>query len=847
MLMKTSMLTRQSGINYNLGSLYLTLSEKKGKEIRKELYRQLHILYKNSENLSLNALEKRKIQICYDLYNGNGFSHSKAVFKQMVDTTDLDAFGLPKNIKFRHFPIVGPIAAQRVGERASRPTKFSVVDTSGYTANLVKMKINEKLAAWLSKETIQPLVSQLYMQEMSKLGIEDPFSVNPDDRQQLLSQANAQVKTMLPEEIFDKFSRKYVSPLEERGSKFANFLLRQYKMHDMFREGHKAMVIGGGSVYKHGMEFGKPYIKQANLLKLKAYMDNDVDSFQYANAIVYQDSMSPVNFFIKYYPFLNNEQKAAADRFNVSPNPHGQIGDIQGQFLGAVLKGQVPMGQIQYDTNTEVGLQQYLNALGKYAGVSTNINQGGGIPYTHSQIRGIRQVKEVYRWERDGSVGIYYMDEAYQLDYTKGDIEFEWIAIEEIYETTEFMANVFTEQRLVPYQYTNILSPHTRVRNQYTGGYLSHLQGITANSSPMMKVVGLQYSYDLHYSLLDKDIANNMGKVLQVLTNMLGKKTPEEFSRSLKSAKIIALDGEKLGNIDVTQLGNMIRVLDLNNVSDTLARREHMREIKMDVALGMNYNMDRLGQPSPYKANASIENAIAMSNAQTLDEELVQDRIEQDVLQNFYDFAIQVYAKNPLETRFLSDDSEKALIDLNKDNIKELAAASLNILVMNSAEDVQLLDQAKLDLLEQNKMQPGYLEPNEVVEIRMTKSIARILNIANRAKDRRAQEVEQERAIQQQLQQALIDSKKEDTLAKMAHEKDMLKDRLATEEYKADKQSESLAHGFDTDQDGQSNQEETARVTTKSKERIALQENAIKMAALEVEKLKVKAANRNKK
>jgi len=831
MIMKTLKSTSTFGINYNLSSLIHTLTEKKGLEIRKEVYKQLHTIYKNGEDNELTEIQRRKIEICYDLYNSNGFSNSRKIFNKVIKE---QPFGLPANIKFRHFPIIGPIAAHRVGERAARRSKFSIIDTSGYTANLVKQKINEKLAQWLSETTVDPLINQLYMQELQKYGVEDPLALPPDDRKQLLSQAQEQAQALLPEAIFEKFNKDYVSVVEERGARFLNYLIKQGNAYDNYREAYKSMMISGACLFKQGVRFNKPYLEHKNYLKAKIYKKPEERFFENADAVVYRDFMSPIQFYMEYYPQLTPAEQKLANQFPVTGNPHGSHNDIQGQFLANVVKGNVPMGQVSFDTNSTQGMMDWIKTLGMHG--TNPLMHGSGVPMAHSQIRGLRPVKEVYRWEEDGSVGIYYLSAEYQLNPREGDIKFDWVNIDEIYETTEFFNGIFTQQRRVPYQYTNVLHPFDKVKLQYSGGTLSNLQGNTTNTSPMMKAVTMQYSYDLHSSLLDKDIANNIGKVLQILTNVLGTSTPEEFSRNLKSAKILPIDAQKLG-MTVDQL-NAIKILDFNNVVDATARREHLREIRNDAVMSMNYNPDRLGYPSPYKNNANVENSIEMSNAQTLDEELLMDQIEENVMQNYFDLAIQVYSNNPLETRYMTDDGDKAFLSFTKESAKDLAAASLNVKIVNSVEDAQLLDATKRDLLEQNRVQPGYLEPDEVVEIRMTKSIAKILNIGRKAKARMEKQRQQEQAMQQQLQEMLLRSKAEETDKKMKHEKDLLESRLETDRYKADKQSETLDRGFDVDQDGQSNAEETQKILSDAKERMHKIDTYVRLKELEVDKIK---------
>lgn len=823
-------LTFQSGYQYDLNSLYSTLASITSFEKLKETYTQLHVLYKNTEGLGFTALERRKIEICYDLYNGHGFRHSKDIGRHALKDMP---WNLPQNIKMRHVPIIGPIAAHRVGERAARATKFTIVDTSGYTTNLIKNKLNEKIASWISNTIINPAIQKFYLEELQANGIQDPLSLDLEQRQQLLSQAEEKAHEELPENLFDRLGKEYTSALEERGARFADFLLQQYSIPFLFKEGYKSAMISGGQVYKWGMNFDKPYIEQKNILNFKPYLKPDKVFFSDAEACIYTDSISPVEYYLLYYPFLTRDNKNTMNKVNIPTL--GSLPEIANmEYKGSVMSDGNTLNSVYNNPFTT------LNNLSPNSNFFLKRGQGlVGIERVHSQIRGFRRLKEVLNINpKTGEAIVYYTDDAYTLQPQIGDVSFEYTRTDEIFETTELAGKVYTEQRRVPFQYTSILHPSSRVKMQYEGAYLSRLQGNTENTSPMMKAVELQFCYDMHNSLIDKDIANNIGKVLMIFTNLLGDMGPEAFAKSMKSHKILPLNADNL-KLD-PQLMDKIRVLDLSTLSDIVERRNHMQQIRSDAVTTMNYNLDRLGYPSPYKNTANMENSIEMSNAQTLDEEILQDKIEENVLQGFMDFALQVYQRHPLNTRYSMEDGDKISLELSSMDIREMAEAAYTIKVKNTPDNFQDLNLTKQDLILQNRVEPGFLEPDELVEIRKTKSIARVLNIARRAKKRREDRAQAEQQQQMQLQQLMqqaLDARED---RKQQHESDLLAARLETERYKADQTSDALNRGFDVDQDGIDNASEAASITAKSKERMHAIDSAIAMATL---KLKEKEIN----
>ena len=828
----TNFRTYSNSVYFDYSSLYYMLSDKNNMDTRKEIFRELFKLYKTGGGMSDFAMERRKIEICYDLYNGNGFAHSKAFIK---DSIKQEPFGLPKNIKYRHFPILAPVAKHRVGVYAGKPTTYTVMDTSGYAANLVKQKINGKVSEWLNASIVQPTIQQLFQQELQANNISDPFMLKPEQRDELMNVASQKAETMLPEEIFDRFAKEYSSPLEVKASKFQDFLYKEYKQEQLFREGYKHMTISGGVLFKQGIKNNKPYLENMNILKAEIYKKPEERYFENAEAIVYRDQLTPVEFLTQYYPYLDKKEQKNAEYY-FADNMQGHPNDVQGRFMGAVTRGDIPMGSNSMETDSRDGMRNYLQLLGR-ANALSGITMKGSMPIVHGQIRGQRRIKEVYRLQESGEVKVYYCDEDYVMQPQQGDIKYAWTWIDEIWEVTEIMGSVFTDERPVPYQYVNTVYPFNKVPLSYSGGWISQLQGNTANTSSMMPAIPMQYSYDLHYSLLDKDIANNLGVVLQMMTKALGKKTPEQFMTELKNFKILAVDSEGMGLNDA-QL-NAIKAINLSNMIDIEARRRTLQEIKNDAVIVMNYNPDKLGYASPYKSNLSVENSIQMSNTQTLDEEKNYDLIVQNVMQNFYDMAVQVYGDNPLNTRFVNSDGDKAILELSKNDFTDIAEANMNIKIYNSLEAAQKLEQIKMDLLEQNRVNPGFLEPDEVVEVRMTSSVALVLNVSRRAATRRQKQMQQEQQQQQQLQQLLQESMDERERQKQIHEDNLLDKRLTVDKYKAELASDTLRKGFDVDSDGIDNASEAKTIEMQIKERIEKNKEILEYAKLNVEKQKI--------
>jgi len=306
---------------------------------------------------------------------------------------------------------------------------------------------------------------------------------------------------------------------------------------------------------------------------------------------------------------------------------------------------------------------------------------------------------------------------------------------------------------------------------------------------------------------------------------------------NLKKFKILAVESEGMGLNDA-QL-NAIKAINLSNMIDIEARRRTLQEIKNDAVIVMNYNPDKLGYASPYKSNLSVENSIQMSNTQTLDEEKNYDLIVQNVMQNFYDMAVQVYGDNPLNTRYVNSDGDKAILELSKNDFTDIAEANMNIKIYNSLEAAQKLEQIKMDLLEQNRVNPGFLEPDEVVEVRMTSSIAVVMNVSRRAAKRRQDQMQQEQQQQQQLQQLLQESMDARDQQKQKHESDLLDKRLTVDKYKAELASDTLRKGFDVDSDGIDNASEAKTIEMHIKERIEKNKEILEYAKLNVEKQKI--------
>src|SRR5690606_49167 len=372
--------------------------------------------------------------------------------------------------------------------------------------------------------------------------------------------------------------------------------------------------------------------------------------YQDAEANVYYDRISPVEFYTEYYDKMNAEDRKRVNTVNAEWRPYGHMDDLQGKYIGTIDT----QGKFTVDTRTPEGMQAWIKRLGMQGHTT---NDGFGISRCTSQIRGTRYLKKVLTISQEtGEPEYFYIDEAYELNRSNGDISYELEKVPEIYNIEELGSGIFVNMGPLPYQYNNFDDPWD-VKSQFYGAPSSRILGTEDNGCPMLRALSYQFASDMHMSLLDKDIAKNMGVVLQMLSKAIpSTMSPKEFANLLRNDSMLLVDIEGMGL--TPDMLNSIRAINLSNAIDIAARREHIANLQQQAMLLLNYNPSLLGQQGQYQAQKSVQNAIEMANLQILDEDILQDKVEEALCNGILRTAQQVYRKNPPKSRLaLADGS----------------------------------------------------------------------------------------------------------------------------------------------------------------------------------------------
>lgn len=814
---------RQNSINVNSLLEVFSIAGKNAQQ--KQWYKDLHTYYCRYSTSPDDYEEAALMDICYDIYNSQGWNSSKRINSLAYRQVKRDNLLVPRNVKFKHFPIIAPVIQHRVGLRKSKPLRGTVIDTSGYTINMAKMAINNERINWLNSNIVAPIAKQIEQMELQNAGITDIFSLSPEDREQLNSQVQERLKVEVPVNIFDRLEKDYRSPLEEDGAAFFEWLKRELNMDYLLPEAYKHMLVAGRGPIKIDIVNKKLKIRICNPRNHRAFFVENQMFFENAEANVYEDTISPVEFYTEYYDKLSKEDKTKMGQTPQDWRPEGRIDDMQGKYI-ATLSNQ---GAFTKDTRTPEGMQSWIEHLGRLGHIGSDLF---GIRRITSQIRGARYLSRVLRMNPQTQEPEYFwIDEAYALNPAEGDISLEKIKVPEVYNCEELGNGIYANMGPLPFQYNSLDDPFD-VKSQFFGAPISRMFGNSGHGWPMMKGLSYQFAYDMHQTLLDRDIVKNKGVVLQMLSKAIpSTMTPKQFAEILKEDSLLIVDHEGMGL--TPEMLNNIRAINLTNTIDIATRRQHLAEIRNNAVVSMNYNDALLGTQGQYQTASSVESSIANANMQILSEETLQDKIEENLCNGILRLAQRVYKANPPKGRFLSPDGGVLNMDLQSSDMWQ---ANLNIKVSYNYQDIQDLEKVRQALIQTSASIPGYLEPDEFTEIFLTKSIARLQNISLKASKRRKDQEAQTQQMQQQMQQAQIEAAAKEKENAQIHEANMLSKRLETDRYKADKQSDAMKKGFDVDQDGIDNMSEAKEIEVRSKERIAKIDAQIELAKIAVAK-----------
>lgn len=666
----------------------------------------------------------------------------------MLEEEDVDI--AYENIK--HFDIISTIAQAMIGEQKKRPFKPIVFDTSGFTFSQRKRKKIELYQQYLNSVIIDPIVKQAEEQYMRENNIQDPFSLTPDEQQDMQSDINKRVEAMTPPEIEEYMSKKYRSPLETQSQKLADYLSKKLNIKYVTDEGFKNLMATCLDVFNVGIRNGEPYVTICNPFGLRIRASKESIFVQDAESVTYENYITLSDLYINHGADLKEKDYKNLENLLYSGDMSHRD-SVSRHLIDSKLVAELKSNEAKYfgadpiDIATNRG-QERIKEL--YKSVDSNIANSHVIRQLNATWISARKVKRIVRVNRDtGKRDVFFTDENYTFD-KRFDDEEGIIWAPEVQSCTKlgYGNPVYVKKGPVPWQYESRTNPFS-CKLPYIGVIYNKMQGNVTPVSPIDRGKPWQYMFNWQMAKIEEKQATDRGKIAVMFYNAIPKGM--SFNRWMtlqRYAKTMFLDTSQEG-VNPSDM-QAIKSLDLGNAADLANDIQVLEFIKNQVAYAMCYNPSRLGQISPYTAVTNNQQNIIQSSNQTEDLYATHNLVVEQVMAALLRAARIAYKDNPIKTSFLMDDMSMAELELDSEM---LDMSESGVFVANSSEEVDKL--ATIKQLGQYLINSQLVNFPELIRIIYANNGAEVMNLAEAAQARmdKQQQAAQQSELQMQEQE----------------------------------------------------------------------------------------------
>jgi len=740
--------------------------------------------YDNYYNQYYDQERIQRLKENYNLYNGKGTIKFSEDFGYNIQDEGFD----PSYADAQHHNIIDQIAKTMVGEQQRRNLTPIAIDSSNYATNIRKVERNRLYQRYIQEKLIAPIEQKALQEVMQQLGIEDVYSLNPDEQMEFSKMVKEQAAAMTPEEI-DRYMRNdYKSPSEIQAQKLVDYLMSEYDLKYLTDEGFKHAIITGEEIYYVGVRHNNPHVELVNPLGFTAIGSNNTHWIEQGEAAKYEQYIKYTDLFNKFGDVMTKKDlKKLESPLSLEGSQRGSL-DRDARLVAEISAIDSEMGGKLFDNAPDIRTkdgQDFIKHI--YSKYGSDHDGYSSVRHVHIVWKSLRKLLYITR-DTDQGVKNFWVDESYKFNKAKGDVKQQIVWVPEVWECDKIgtIDSLYFNKRPIRFQYSSLHDPWN-VKLPYVGVQYSKLFNNTQNVSPIDLGKKWQYKFNIQMAKIHEMEATDVGKVL--LTTMNAK--PKDWSwgkwiSMMKYGKIAPIDTQSEGfnpGID----SQIFKSIDLSTLSDIAGRLQYLEFIKNQAALAMSYNPNRLGQVAPHTAVSNNQQNIVQSSYQTEDIYSTHNKVVENLLNALVKQTRIAFKDNEFSRTYLLDDMSRAELELDTEILDR---SKIGIKIRNSSEDFYNINQVKQ--LGQAMIQNGLISFPELIKLLWANNGAEVLNIAEYAEEkaekmRQMQSQEQERMMQMQnqMQKEMEEIKRQFELEKQSreHEKDILINQIAAGRY----------------------------------------------------------------
>lgn len=676
-------------------------------------------------------------KINYDLLNGK------------LHMEDMEAIINPESIKvgyipdrIQHYPIMNSKLNVLRGEETKRVFDFKVVVTNPNAVTEVEDHKKEQLLA-----SLQQLIAD--------------NSLSEEDFNQELEKLN------------DYYTYQWQDMREIRANALLNHYIKEYNMPLLFNNGFMDAMTVGEEIYQCDIVGGEPVIERVNPLKIRVFKSGYSNRIEDADVIIIEDYWSPGRVIDTFYDVLSKKDMEYIEKL---PDHIGQaysdsmdnIDERYGFVNNNMIGDEVATDGFYFDP-LNLFSDAVVNSLLPY-------DLAGNLRVLRMYWKSRRKIKKVKSYDPEtGEETFNFYPETYICNPALGEEE-QTFWINEAWEGTKIGQDIYVNMRPRVVQYNRLSNP-SRCHFGIVGSIYNLNESRPFSLVDMMKQYN--YMYDAVHDRLNKMIAKNWGKIIQLDLAKVPKGW--EIEKWLYYAKvngIAVVDSFKEGNIGAAtgKLAGALNnastgVIDAdwgNNIQQYISLLEF---IKLEMSEVAGITRQREGQISNRETVGGVERATLQSSHITEWLFTIHDDVKRRALECFLETAKAALKGRSKKFQYILSDSSMQIVNIEGD---EFAEADYGLVVDNS-EGLQKL-QSQLETLAQAALQNQTLSFSTIMKIYGASSLAEKQRMVenDERKMREMAQQQQQQELQAQQQQAQMQQQTE--MQKMQQE-DILNQR----------------------------------------------------------------------
>lgn len=676
-------------------------------------------------------------KINYDLLNGK------------LHMEDMEAIINPESIKvgyipdrIQHYPIMNSKLNVLRGEETKRVFDFKVVVTNPNAVTEVEDHKKEQLLA-----SLQQLIAD--------------NSLSEEDFNQELEKLN------------DYYTYQWQDMREIRANALLNHYIKEYNMPLLFNNGFMDAMTVGEEIYQCDIVGGEPVIERVNPLKIRVFKSGYSNRIEDADIIIIEDYWSPGRVIDTFYDVLSKKDMEYIEKL---PDHIGQAYsdsmdniDERYGFVNNNMVGDEVVTDGFYFDPLNLFSDAVVNSLLPY-------DLAGNLRVLRMYWKSRRKIKKIKSYDPEtGEETFNFYPETYICNPALGEEE-QTFWINEAWEGTKIGQDIYVNMRPRVVQYNRLSNP-SRCHFGIVGSIYNLNESRPFSLVDMMKQYN--YMYDAVHDRLNKMIAKNWGKIIQLDLAKVPKGW--EIEKWLYYAKvngIAVVDSFKEGNIGAAtgKLAGALNnastgVIDAdwgNNIQQYISLLEF---IKLEMSEVAGITRQREGQISNRETVGGVERATLQSSHITEWLFTIHDDVKRRALECFLETAKAALKGRSKKFQYILSDSSMQIVKIEGD---EFAEADYGLVVDNS-EGLQKL-QSQLETLAQAALQNQTLSFSTIMKIYGSSSLAEKQRMVenDERKMREMAQQQQQQELQAQQQQAQMQQQTE--MQKMQQE-DILNQR----------------------------------------------------------------------